>query len=183
MRAVFDRLDLRELLLDHVDARLLVEEVQSYYVGLYGGRDTSPIDPREMASPDGAFFIGYLVGDPVVMGGWRFALESIDIDARRPAELKRMYVVPAQRGRGLARGMLRHLEESARRAGADALVLETGQPQVGAVGLYRASGYVDISRFGHYKDKSEAVHLAKLLDGRVASGRRCAGTTPDQEEP
>ena len=43
------------------------------------------------------------------------------------------------------------------------MVLETGGPQVEAVGLYRATGYTDIGRFGHYKNEADAVHLGKLL--------------------
>jgi ribosomal protein S18 acetylase RimI-like enzyme len=161
--SLFAELTLREARLDDPDAMMLIDEVQEFYVGLYGGPDTTPIDPLEMSRPDGAFFVGYLDERAIVMGGWRFAGEPIDIPARRPAELKRMYVVPAYRGRGLARDLLRHVEDSAREAGADAMVLETGGPQVAAVGLYRATGYTDIPRFGHYKNEADAVHLGKLF--------------------
>jgi ribosomal protein S18 acetylase RimI-like enzyme len=161
--SLFTELDLRERRLDHPDALALIAEVQSYYVTLYGGPDTAPIDPLEMARPGGAFFIGYLDEQPIVMGGWRFAREALDIPARRPAEIKRMYVVPAYRGRGLARDLLRRLEESAAESGADAMVLETGRPQADAVSLYRANGYTDIGRFGHYKDEPDAVHLGKIF--------------------
>lgn len=156
-------LELRERRLDDPDALALISDVQEYYVGLYGGPDTTPIDPLEMTRPDGAFFIGYVGDEPVVMGGWRFAREPIPLPASRPAELKRMYVVPAHRGRGLARALLAHIEQSARAAGADAMVLETGSPQIEAVGLYRASGYTDIGRFGHYRDEADAVHLGKVF--------------------
>jgi ribosomal protein S18 acetylase RimI-like enzyme len=161
--SLFAELTLREARLDDPDAVLLIDEVQEFYVTLYGGPDTTPIDPLEMARPDGVFFIGTLDDEPIVMGGWRFAREPIELPARRPAELKRMYVVPAYRGRGLARDLLRHVEDSAREAGADAMVLETGGPQLEAVGLYRATGYTDIGRFGHYKNEADAVHLGKLL--------------------
>ena len=163
MTSLFTELTLREARLDDPDAMMLIDEVQEFYVRLYGGPDTTPIDPLEMARPDGAFFVGHLDKRAIVMGGWRFAQEPIDIPARRPAELKRMYVVPAYRGRGLARDLLRHVEDSAREAGADAMVLETGGPQVEAVGLYRATGYTDIPRFGHYKNEADAVHLGKLF--------------------
>jgi ribosomal protein S18 acetylase RimI-like enzyme len=167
----FEQIDLRELPLDHSDALHLVAEVQGYYAQLYGAPDSGPIDPAEMASPQGAFFVGYLDGVPVLMGGWRFTVEAIDVPAGHPAELKRMYVVPAYRGNGLARGLLRHLEDSARAAGADAMVLETGRPQADAVSLYRASGYTDIPRFGHYRDEPDAVHLGKDLTIREVTAR------------
>ncbi len=163
MTSLFAEVELREARLDHPDAVALIETVQRYYISVYGGPDTTPIDPLEMARPQGAFFIGYLGQAAVLMGGWRFAQEPIALPVRRPAELKRMYVDPAYRNRGLAKGLLSRLEESARESGADAVVIETGLPQVAAVTLYRASGYHDIARFGHYQEAPESVHLGKLL--------------------
>ena len=47
----------------------------------------------------------------------------------------------------------------------DWLVLETGQPQTSAIGLYRSCGYteVDGTPYGHYVDEPDAVHLGKSL--------------------
>lgn len=163
MASLFTEVELRERRLDHPDAVDLIAEVQHYYVGLYGGPDTTPIDPLQLAGREGAFFVGYLREQPIVMGGWRFVHEPIALPVKRPAELKRMYVVPAHRGRGLARDLLARLEQSAAAAGADAMVLETGRPQVEAVSLYRAAGYTDIGRFGYYKDGPSAVHLGKVF--------------------
>ena len=160
---LFDALKLREATLDHPDALLLVARVQAYYTSLYGAPDTGPIDPRELAPPAGRFFLGALNGEPVLMGGWRFALEPIGMAAERPAEIKRMYTVPEYRRRGLARRLLAHLETSARADGADAMVLETGLPQADAVELYRSSGYTEIPRFGHYQHAPDAIHLGRML--------------------
>ena len=76
-----------------------------------------------------------------------------------------MYVAPAARGRGLSRVVLAELETSARAAGLDWLVLETGQPQTSAVRLYRTSGYreVDGTAYGHYLTEPDVVHLGKSL--------------------
>ena len=63
-----------------------------------------------------------------------------------------MYVVPAARGLGLARAMLAHLEDTARAAGAEVMVLETGIRQPEAIALYESSGYLPIPGFGFYKD-------------------------------
>ena len=98
------------------------------------------------------------------MIGWRL-LDTAVGSARRPAEIKRMYVVPLYRGLGFARALLSHLESSAPRAGADALVLETGEVQPDAIGLYRSAGYVDVPRFGYYACAPKAVHLGKPLPG------------------
>jgi ribosomal protein S18 acetylase RimI-like enzyme len=150
----------------HRDVQRLTREVQEYYVRIYGGPDTTPVDPSEFAPPRGAFFVGYRDDAPVSMGGWRFYTKPLGLAVGRPAEIKRMYVVESARGLGLAREMLAHLELTARRAGADVLVLETGSEQPAAIELYRSSGYVDVPRFGHYQEFPEAVHLGKLLFDR-----------------
>jgi GNAT superfamily N-acetyltransferase len=147
----------------HPDIVALTADVQAYYEQIYGGPDSTPVDDAEFTPPRGAFFVGYDDGRPVAMGGWRWYHAPVRISAQRPAEIKRMYVVPDVRGRGLARRLLGHLEDNARAAGADALVLETGLPQPDAIALYRASGYTDIPRFGHYAGAPDAVHLGKLL--------------------
>jgi GNAT superfamily N-acetyltransferase len=74
-----------------------------------------------------------------------------------------MYVVESWRGRGLAARLLAVLEANACKAGADAMILETGRPQTSAIGLYRARGYADIAHFGHYASAPLAVHLGKRL--------------------
>ncbi|MGI8435052.1 MAG: GNAT family N-acetyltransferase [Nocardioidaceae bacterium] len=154
---------LLEAPLSSPDAALLTAEVQAYYASVYGGPDTSPIDEDEFSPPRGRFFIGYDGVGPVSMGGWRFCTEPVPIDAERPVEVKRMYVASTARRRGLARQMLATIESSAARCGADAVVLETGQPQSAAVAFYRACGYLDVPPFGHYADSPVSVHLGKRL--------------------
>jgi ribosomal protein S18 acetylase RimI-like enzyme len=65
----------------------------------------------------------------------------------------------------LARIVLAELETSAHAAGLDCLVLETGAPQRGAVGLYRSAGYteVDGEPYGHYVGEPGVIHLGKSL--------------------
>lgn len=133
----------------HPDAALLVEAVQEEYVARYGGRDESPIDPRDFEDPLGRFFVGYLDGSPVATGAWRRSAVRA-LGAEVTAEVKRMYVVPAAQRRGLARRMLAHLEATAAEAGIEAIVLETGMKQPEAISLYLSSGYEPIAGFGHY---------------------------------
>jgi GNAT superfamily N-acetyltransferase len=135
----------------HPDAMLLVEAVQEEYVARYGGRDESPIDAGDFEDPLGQFFVGYLDGVPVATGAWRRSSVKA-LGAEVTAEVKRMYVVPAAQGRGLARRMLAHLEATAAAAGIEALVLETGMKQPEAIELYLSSGYEPVPGFGHYRD-------------------------------
>jgi ribosomal protein S18 acetylase RimI-like enzyme len=79
------------------------------------------------------------------------------------AEIKRMYVAPSARRRGLARAMLTHLEETALAAGAEVMVLETGLEQPEALALYASSGYTQIPGSGFYQDAPLSRCLARRL--------------------
>ncbi len=72
------------------------------------------------------------------------------------AEVKRMYVVPAARGRGVSKALLAGLEEAARSCGWTTLRLETGPRQPEAVGLYERAGYRPIPAFGAYVGAPDA---------------------------
>ena len=141
----------------HRDAMLLIEEVQAEYVVRYGGPDRTPLDPLMFEPPLGSFFVGYLdLGDgakPVASGAWRAHDDVEAFGTRRTSEVKRMYVAPQARGRGLARAVLAHLEQTAADAGAEAMVLETGTAQPEAMALYESAGYTPIPSFGYYKDE------------------------------
>ena len=135
----------------HPDAVRLIEEVQAEYVVRYGGRDETPLDPLMFEPPEGSFFVLYAEGEPVATGAWRRSTVGA-LGSDRTAEVKRMYVVPAARGRGLARRMLAHLEADAAAYDAEVMVLETGLAQPEAMALYESSGYEPIAPFGHYRD-------------------------------
>ncbi len=78
-------------------------------------------------------------------------------------EIKRMYVRPAFRGRGLSGLVLTSLERLAADAGLRRLVLETGVLQVPAVRLYRSAGYRRIATYGPYVADPMSVCYAKWL--------------------
>ncbi len=147
---------------DHPDAVRMVEEVQGEYVARYGSRDESPVDPLLFVPPHGLFVIAYGGAEPWATGAWRRG--SVEaFGTTRTAEIKRMYVAPAARGQGLARRVLAHLEETARAAGAEALVLETGLAQPEAIALYESSGYTPVAGFGHYRHSRLSRCFAKPL--------------------
>jgi GNAT superfamily N-acetyltransferase len=158
-------LSIRDVGYDHPDAQLLIAEVQAEYVQRYGGPDSSPVDPLEFAVPRGRFAVGYSGGQPVVMGGWRRHDDEHPQTswAVPSAEVKRMYVAAAARGRGYARTMLAYLEDTARQDGVRWLLLETGHRQPEAVELYRSCGYLPVPPFGYYAGRPLAIHLGKDL--------------------
>jgi GNAT superfamily N-acetyltransferase len=84
-----------------------------------------------------------------------------------------MYVVPAARRRGLARVLLDALEATAAAAGHRAVVLNSGDQQPEALGLYRAAGYTAVRGYGVYADAPGAVFLGRELPrpGRATAQR------------
>ena len=158
---VAEELRLLQLPYEHPDVATLEAAAQRFYTQIYGGPDETPYATADFSPPHGAFFVGYLNGEAVAMGGWRFRTPGVPRVARRPAEIRRMFVRESVRGRVRPAG-LAALEASAA-AGADWLLLETGQPQVAAIGLYRSSGYVDVERFGYYAKSETALNLGRPL--------------------
>lgn len=142
----------------------LVDEVQAYYATIYGGPDDSPVDAAEFEPPQGLLVLATLEDTGVAMGAWR---RRPDLAARyggtEVAEVKRMFVSPTARHRGHARRVLAHLESTARDAGVERLVLETGTMQPEAISLYESAGYEPTFRFGHYADSELSRYFAKAL--------------------
>ncbi|MEZ5115189.1 MAG: GNAT family N-acetyltransferase [Candidatus Nanopelagicales bacterium] len=142
----------------------LVADLQQEFVRRYGGEDETAVDDDHFAPPSGAFFVGLLDGTPVAMGGWRLRPDVSALGGGLAAEVKRMYVVPPQQRRGFARAVLAHLEGTARAAGADVMVLETGLEQPEAIALYESCGYQPVPGFGHYRDSPLSRCLGRRLD-------------------
>lgn len=155
-------LELHRFRPDHPDALTLIDQVQRYYVELYGGPDTDPLVPQEFAPPHGGFWLGYVDGEAVAMGGWT-AVPDREVPA---AKIRRMYVSSAVRRHGYAAQLLGALEDDARTAGVVEMVLTTGRPQRDAIAFYRSTGYDDVPPFGYYADVPTAVHLGKRLPAR-----------------
>lgn len=99
--------------------------------------DNPPLVPDELRGPHGAYLVGYEDAEVVAGGGVRRLDEGM-------AEIKRMFVRPAARSRGVARTLLAALEETARELGYARVRLDTGPKQVHGLALYRSAGYVDV---------------------------------------
>ncbi len=78
-------------------------------------------------------------------------------------EVKRMFVRPAMRGRGISRVILSALEDIARGFNYRIVMLETGTRQVEAMRLYDTSGYERTDCYGIYVDEPLSVCYKKML--------------------
>ncbi|MEV7422277.1 MULTISPECIES: GNAT family N-acetyltransferase [unclassified Streptomyces] len=147
----------------HPDAVDLGDQAQAEYTRRYGSGDVTPLRPAYFDPPNGLYLLGYDADAPVASGGWRAQDDGDEGYARGDAELKRMFVVPAARGRGLSRRILAALEEDAREAGRVRMVLETGELLTEAVALYTSSGYVPTDGFGTYRGDPDSRFFEKAL--------------------
>ncbi len=122
----------------------LIAAMRAEIAELYEGVELDgAVMPRaghaELSPPSGAFLVGYR-GEAICCGGVK------RLDARA-CEIKRMYVVPAARGHGVARVLLGVLESRARKLGYVVARLDTGPRQPGARALYGSAGYRPIDNF------------------------------------
>jgi putative acetyltransferase len=117
---------------------------------------------EEVADGAGAFVVAWLDGAAAGCGAVRLLPEDGPLGAA-VGELKRMYVRPALRGRGLSRRILSELEARAAALGAARVVLETGIYQPAAIALYESSGYINVPRFGPYVASPTSVCYEKRL--------------------
>jgi GNAT superfamily N-acetyltransferase len=152
----------------HPDVQHLVDEVQAYYVSIYGGPDESPIVDGEFELPRGGFVLASDATGPVAMGGWRLRPDLHRLFDGSVAEVKRMYVTSRARRRGLSRLVLADLERAAAVAGASTMVLETGIVQQDAIALYESSGFERTIDFGHYAESDLSRCYAKRIHGARA---------------
>ncbi|HKR13570.1 MAG TPA: GNAT family N-acetyltransferase [Pyrinomonadaceae bacterium] len=78
-------------------------------------------------------------------------------------EVKRMFVRPEFRGKGLGKAMLAHLADYAHSKDLDLLRLETGIYEVEAIGLYQGFGFERRAPFGEYVEDPLSVYLEKNI--------------------
>lgn len=114
------------------------------------------LDPEETEEGRGAFLVARVDGVPMACG-------AIRKNDEETAEIKRMYVVPEARGRGLSRRVLAALEAEAARLQVKRIVLETGPRQHAALALYERAGYRRIPLFGEYVGSPLSICMEKLL--------------------
>jgi putative acetyltransferase len=78
-------------------------------------------------------------------------------------ELKRFFVAPAHRGRGIADAILTALLGIARDHNVELVRLETGDKQDAAIAFYRRHGFAEIPRFGPYVNSETSVCMERRL--------------------
>jgi putative acetyltransferase len=78
-------------------------------------------------------------------------------------EIKRMYVKPEYRKRGIAAAVLKELELWAAETGYTYTILETGKKQPEAISLYQKLDYTIIPNYPPYEEMDNSVCMKKTL--------------------
>lgn len=135
------------LVIEHVespteDARVLIGELDAELGGAYAPEQRHGLSVAGVFRPGVLFFVARSGGEAVGCGGVAFEDGF--------AEVKRMYVRPRARGRGVAPAILARLEQEARARGVARLALETGDAQHAAIRFYERAGFTRCPAFGAY---------------------------------
>jgi putative acetyltransferase len=141
---------------DDADGVALRDAQQTEIRARYGG-DTEP-GVKPSAGDISVFLIAYdaATSSALGCGGLRDLGDNT-------VEVKRMYVLPEHRGRGIGRRVLAALESHALAQGVTRIRLETGQLQPDAVRLYEAAGYRQIPNFGAYAESATSLCFERVF--------------------
>jgi putative acetyltransferase len=143
---------------ESADAQGLVAELDAGLAQLYtpeqhfGRKFTS----RLLGEGRGIFLVARFDGAAAGCG----AFTLLDHET---AELKRMFVTPPMRGRGIGRRLLERLETKARAHGVHRLVLETGIHQLEAIRLYERAGFRQVECWGEYSGVPTSICFEKPI--------------------
>jgi GNAT superfamily N-acetyltransferase len=141
---------------DSADAAVLISELDALLAPLYPQESRHGYSVDKLLREGVNFFVARLDGVPAGCGG-------VLLVGTEYAEIKRMYVRPSLRGRGLGKIILEHLADFTRSRGVNVLRLETGIHQLEAVRLYERFGFSRIRPFGPYHDDPLSLCYEKRL--------------------
>jgi putative acetyltransferase len=133
----------------------MIAALDAYHASLYPPDSNHNLGVDELERANIRFLVARQQGAAIACGALRVFTGY--------GEVKRMYVVPEARGRGVGACMLRHLEAVARAEGLAWLRLETGIAQAAALGLYTSMGFRDCAPFGDYVHDPLSRFLEKPL--------------------
>jgi putative acetyltransferase len=139
------------------EARQLMAELDAEIGRRYPGVEPHGLHAHDYDDPRTVFLVARIDGEAVACGAIRGLEPGV-------AEVKRMYVRDAARGRGVGRRILTALESKAREAGVSRLRLETGTAQPEAIALYTSAGFVAMEAFGEYTGNDYSRCFEKKLE-------------------
>jgi putative acetyltransferase len=146
---------------DQTEIAALLRSSDEYMASLYPAESNHLLDIASLLRPEVTFLVARVDGRAL---GCAALVDS----GEGWAEVKRMFVSPAARGRKLGRRLLESLETIAGARGATKLRLETGGRQPEALALYASAGFLEIGPFGQYRPDPLSIFMEKRITARGA---------------
>jgi len=134
-------------------ARDQIEAFEKYQASLYPAESNHPVS-LEILSTQNTIFYGVLENENILAIG---ALEVF----KNYGEIKRVFVIEAHRGKGLAKRIMAALENFLFEQSIKSVKLKIGILQYEALGLYRKLGYKECHAFGTHRPDSDSVFMTK----------------------
>jgi putative acetyltransferase len=138
------------------DVIALIRQSDALMQSLYPAESNHLVDVESLA----AFNVHFLVAREQ---GRALGCGAFVLGEAGQAEMKRVFVAPAARGKGIARVLMEALEREAAQLGVTLMQLETGIKQPEAIALYRKFGYAARGPFGTYKSDPLSLFMEKRL--------------------
>ena len=139
---------------DHPEILALLAASDSYAASLYPAESNHGADLALLRAPGTTFFVAR------DQGGGAVGCAAL-VRASEWAEVKRVFVLPQARGRGVGRRLLETVERAAEGL---TLRLETGILQRQAIALYKAAGFVERGPFGGYAHDPLSLFMERPAD-------------------
>jgi putative acetyltransferase len=144
------------------DVHVLVGELEAGLSVDYTPEQRHGLSVSALFEPHIRFFVASRDGVAVGCGGVALFTDF--------AEVKRMYVREAERGRGTADALLARIETEARAAGLATLRLETGHRLFAAMRFYERAGFRRCEMFGAYASMApEAIETSVFFEKELAA--------------
>jgi putative acetyltransferase len=140
---------------DHLDFRQLVSFLDAH-LSVLNGEDDAFYAQYNHLNVIKHVIIAYIEEKPVGCG-------AIKAYSDESMEIKRMYVLPEHRGRGIATQILNELEDWAKELGYHSTVLETLKTQENVVKVYAKNGYKVIPNYGQYVGMETSICMKKSI--------------------
>lgn len=140
----------------HPKFQALVKELDAELGSMYGNH-MEVFAPHNILK-DGTYSLVAIENEiPVGIGAFKV------LENNKSVEIKRMFVPPLHRGKGVSKLVLSDLEQWAKEKGYQFAKLETGEKNLAAISLYRKTGYESITPYGPYVDIPNSLCFGKKL--------------------
>ena len=139
---------------NQTDIIALIADLDAYQDTLYPAEARYALDLASLSKPNVLFVVARDEQNAALGCGAIVLHETY-------GEVKRMYVRPEARGKGVAKQVITTLEASAYALGCREFMLETGPYQLEALRFYAGQGYVRRGAFGVYHEHPLSVFMGK----------------------